>query len=106
MADAVETIKAWQCIGCGRVEATAPCVGICRDEPVELVNAAAYRVAMARAEALEEVVRRIALTFPKAGESERAWMALQQAARKAMDLAPGPTARGEGALAKSGATGQ
>jgi hypothetical protein len=106
MADAVETIKAWQCIGCGRVEASAPCVGICRDEPVELVNAAAYRAAMARIEALEEVARRIALTFPKAGESERAWLALQQAARRAMDLPPGPPAREEGALAKSGGTGQ
>lgn len=106
MADEVETIKAWQCIGCGRVEAAAPCVGICRDEPVELVNAAAYRAAMARAQALEEVVRRIALTFPKAGESERAWIALQKAARQAMDLATGPPAREGGALAKPGGTGQ
>jgi hypothetical protein len=106
MADAVETIKAWQCIGCGRVEASAPCVGICRDEPVELVNAAAYRAAMARIEALEEVARRIALTFPKAGESERAWFALQQEARKAMGLPPGPTASEEGAMAKRGGTGQ
>ena len=106
MADAVETIKAWQCIGCGRVEASAPCVGICRDEPVELVNADAYRAALARAQVLEEVVRRIALTFPKAGESERAWMSLQQAARKAMALAPGAKAPGEGAMAKSAASGQ
>lgn len=106
MAETVETIKAWQCVGCGRVEASAPCVGICRDEPVELVNAAAYRAAVARAEALEEVARRIALTFPKAGESERAWIALQQAARKAMGLPPGPTAPEEGALAKSRGTGQ
>ena len=26
-----ETIKAWQCIGCGRVEADAQCPGICED---------------------------------------------------------------------------
>lgn len=95
MADEVETIKAWQCIGCGRVEASAPCVGVCRDEPVELVNADAYRAAMALAEqersrgaALEEVVRRIALTFPKDGEWERTWRALQVQARQALACHP------------------
>ena len=48
MADAVETIKAWQCVWCRRVEASAPCVGICRDEPVDLVNADTYRAAVAK----------------------------------------------------------
>ena len=39
-----ETIKAWQCIGCGRVEADAQCLGICEDRPVRLVSAADYEM--------------------------------------------------------------
>ena len=98
-----ETIKAWQCIGCGRLEAAAQCVGVCQDQPVELVALADYEGAVARARALEEVVRRIALTFPKKGEAERTWLALQARARQALAQATG----GEGApgLAKVPAAG-
>ena len=84
MADAVETIKAWQCVGCGKLEAPAQCIGVCRDELVQLVNVNDYRAAVARAEALEAVVRRIALTFPKQGECERTWRALQDHAVQAL----------------------
>ena len=31
--------KAWQCIGCGRIEAPQPCLGICEDRKVEFVYA-------------------------------------------------------------------
>lgn len=86
-----ESFQAWQCIGCGKLEGPAQCIGVCQDRPVELVNAADYRAAMALAEderargaALEEVVRRIALTFPKDGEWERTWRAFQARARQAM----------------------
>jgi len=86
-----ESFQAWQCIGCGKLEGPAQCIGVCQDRPVELVNAADYRAAMALAEderargaALEEVVRRIALTFPKDGEWERTWRALQAQARQAL----------------------
>ena len=34
-----ETIRGWQCIGCGRVEAPQNCIGVCRDRKVELVYA-------------------------------------------------------------------
>lgn len=98
----VETIKAWQCIGCGKVEASAQCIGVCQDRPVELVDAADYRAALARIEALEEVVRRIALTSPKRGECERTWLALQAGARRAMAR---PAQDGE-SLASGGTTGQ
>lgn len=98
----VETIKAWQCIGCGKVEATAQCIGVCQDRPVELVDAKDYRAALARIESLEEVVRRIALTSPKHGESERTWLALQASARRAMAQ---PAPDGE-TLASGGTTGQ
>jgi hypothetical protein len=79
-----ETIKAWQCIGCGRLEASAQCVGVCQDRPVELVTAADHAEVLARMEALEEVVSRIAHTFPKKGEAEATWRALQGSARKAL----------------------
>ncbi len=103
-----DTIKAWQCIGCGRLEGPAQCVGICQDQPVELVTAADYEMALARATALEDVVRRIAHTAPKKGQCERTWLALQEEARKA--LGPAGEAKGagagEGPLAKSPRSGQ
>jgi hypothetical protein len=108
LIDMADTIKAWQCIGCGRLEGPAQCVGICQDQPVELVTAADYLKAVARAEALEEVVRRIAHTAPKKGQCERTWLALQGEARKALGPAgeAGGEGAGEGPLAKSPPSGQ
>ncbi|MBL0140894.1 MAG: hypothetical protein IPP91_02220 [Betaproteobacteria bacterium] len=83
-----ETIQVWQCIGCGRVEGPAQCIGVCEDRIVDMVNAADYKADLAQAEAraaaLEEVVRRIALTFPKNGEWESTWRALQAQAKRAL----------------------
>lgn len=83
-----ETFQAWQCIGCGKIDGPAQCIGVCQDRAVELVNAADFRAAQARAAALEEVVRRIALTFPKDGEWERTWRALQEQAKQALAARP------------------
>jgi hypothetical protein len=69
-----ETIKAWQCIGCGRVEANAQCLGICQDQPVRLISAADY-------EALEAFVRRFASSTPRDGQWQRCYLALQREAR-------------------------
>mgnify|MGYP001425624614 CR=1 FL=1 len=95
-----ETFQAWQCIGCGKIDGPAQCVGVCQDRPVELVNAADFRAAQAaarrerdRAGALEAVVRRIALTYPKPGEVEATWKALQATARRALDRLPGAADR-------------
>ena len=101
MADTVETIKAWQCVGCGKLEAPAQCIGVCRDELVHLVNVADYRAAVARAEALEAVVRRIALTFPKAGEGDRTWRVLQAQAKAALGGLAATSSTVEEPLAKS-----
>ena len=97
-----ETFQAWQCIGCGRIDGPAQCVGVCQDRPVELVDAGDYLAAQAaaarerkRAQALEAVARRIALTFPKPGEAESTWRALQREARRALEGLPGEGA-GEG----------
>ncbi len=32
-------MKAWQCIGCGRLEGAQPCVGVCQDRAVQVVYA-------------------------------------------------------------------
>jgi hypothetical protein len=82
-----EVIKAWQCIGCGRLEGHGQCVGVCQDRPVDLVSAADYAALAARLEALEAIARRIALTHPKKGEAAATWEALQGQARAALGLA-------------------
>lgn len=94
-----ETIKAWQCIGCGRLDAPAPCVGVCRDRPVELVDVAAYASALARVEALERVVRRLTATYPRERHYEEAWRALQSDARKVLAAARDTTPPGNADLA-------
>ena len=85
----VERIKAWQCIGCGRLDGPQPCLGVCQDRKVELVPAAAYDKAVARAmsfharaAAFEALVRRLADTTPREGGWERSYRALQDEARR------------------------
>jgi hypothetical protein len=82
-----ETIKAWECIGCGRIDHPQPCVGICQDRKVELVYAFEHEEALARLGILESLVRRIASITPHSGEWERSYRAMQEQARQAL----GPT---------------
>jgi hypothetical protein len=84
-----ETIKAWRCIGCGRIEAPANCVGICEDRKVELVGAWDYAdVAVAledaneRIAALESVLARLAHVTPREGTWKASYLALQSDARR------------------------
>jgi hypothetical protein len=91
-----ERITAWQCIGCGRIEAPQPCVGVCSDRKVELANAAdlyaalsALARARSQAEQLAAVVRQIAHTTPRAGACARTWRALQERARAALAAVEG-----------------
>ena len=79
--DEVERIKVWRCVGCGRIDHPQPCVGICRDTKAELVDAADYDALQSRIAALEALLRRIAFTTPRAGESEGAWRVFQRDAR-------------------------
>jgi len=83
-----DTLKAWECIGCGRLESSQPCVGVCRDRPVELVYAHEYarvleelRLARERSTALEAVVRHLAWTSPRPGRCEETLAALRVRAR-------------------------
>jgi len=80
--DQVERIPAWQCIGCGRIEAAQPCIGVCRDRKAEFVDAADYDRLAAEAAALRKVAREIAAITPRAGEWERSYKALQARARR------------------------
>lgn len=84
-------IQAWQCIGCGKIEAPQPCIGVCRDRKVLMVGkqdhdrvlaeGAALRAQLARAHAM---LQRFALARPHAGQWERSWLALQDEARAAL----------------------
>jgi hypothetical protein len=90
--DEFESIAAWQCIGCGRIEAPQNCIGICQDRRVEFVYATEH--ATARRElgavtreraALHALVRRLAFTHPRDGEWERSYRGLQAQARALLD---------------------
>ena len=72
--DMVEHVKAWQCIGCGKIDAPQTCVGICQDRRVEFVYAFEYDQVLAglkqereRARLLETLVRQLARTTPSEG---------------------------------------
>jgi hypothetical protein len=95
-------VKAWQCIGCGKIEAPQTCVGICQDRKVEFVYASDYKevlaelaVARHKAEILETVARRLACTKPHDNAWEHSYRAMQEQARVALAAATGsPTPGG------------
>jgi hypothetical protein len=92
-----EYVNAWQCIGCGKIEAPQPCIGVCQDRKVRFVYAEEYEEALAearqavrRAEALQALVCQLALATPRKGAWEQCYLALQSRARRAMaDIATG-----------------
>lgn len=84
-----EYVKAWQCIGCGKIDAPQTCVGVCQDHKVELVYAFEHgkalsqlRLASRHSNTLGAFVRRLAWTNPHDGEWERSYRTLQRDARK------------------------
>ena len=84
----IDVIEGWRCIGCGRVEASRPCIGVCQDRRARLVElgdfvAAVERVenSEARASKLESFVRLIATTRAKPGGAEATLAALQTRAQ-------------------------
>ena len=60
-----ERIQGWRCIGCGKLDAPRPCVGICEDRRVELVDAADYDALQARVRDLEAALALIARVTPR-----------------------------------------
>ena len=66
-----DDVKAWQCIGCGRIEAPQTCIGVCQDRKVEFVYASEHKEVLAqldlarrRASTWEALARRLAGTNP------------------------------------------
>ena len=88
-----EIVKAWQCIGCGRIEAPQTCVGVCQYEKIEMVYSGEHEEALAAARAraarFEALARRLARITPRAGEWERSYRALQEEARALVAEADG-----------------
>lgn len=78
----IETIEGWRCIGCGKVDAPRPCIGVCTDKRVELVLAEDYAALALRVEQLEEALALIARTTPKPARLADSWAALQARARR------------------------
>ncbi len=84
-----EYMKAWECIGCGRLEAPQTCLGVCQDRPVNLVYASDYEQALAEAarlgerlERMEAFARKVAATSPRSGQWEASYLAMQKQARE------------------------
>ena len=80
-----ERIHGWRCIGCGKVDAPRPCVGICQDRKVELVDAADYDALQARVRELEATLALIARVTPREDALMASWVALQARARRLLD---------------------
>jgi len=93
-----ETMKAWQCVGCGRLEGPQNCIGVCRDRKVELVYAseladAEDRVAGLRllAEEQHALLRQLAGTTPRDGQWEKSYRSMQQRAKALLARHPDAT---------------
>lgn len=84
-------VKAWECIGCGKIEAPQTCIGICQDRKVELVHRYEHEETLAQLEAARQQMRalatlaqRLTRTTPHDDEWERSYRALQEQARRTL----------------------
>lgn len=82
-------IQAWQCIGCGKIEAPQPCIGVCRDRKVLFIGkheheAALAEIARLRAQlqAAASRLQRFGLAAPRPGQWETAYAALRDEVRE------------------------
>ncbi|HNR92404.1 MAG TPA: hypothetical protein PKO41_08265 [Dokdonella sp.] len=95
-------LQAWQCIGCGRIEAPQTCIGVCRDRKVFFIGRDEHEAALAeitrlRAEldAVSSSLLRFERAVPRDGQWERAWIALQAEVRELRTHLAAVTAGGE-----------
>lgn len=86
-----EAATAWRCPECGGIDAPQPCLGICLWRPVEWVAAERYeseraRVlrAVATADRLRSLTRRLAHVTPRAGAEEQTRRAFQAEAERTL----------------------
>jgi hypothetical protein len=85
----IDYIQAWQCIGCGKIEAPQPCIGVCRDRKILMVGKGEHEQVLAelanaqqQLKGLQAVLLQLAWSQPRDGQWERCWRALQQRARE------------------------
>ena len=86
-------LQAWQCIGCGRIEAPQTCIGVCRDRKVFLVGKDEHERALAENARLRALLAttaakltRFAHCEPHADGHPQAFAALQEQARELIAL--------------------
>lgn len=89
----VDYIQAWQCIGCGRIEAPQPCLGLCRDRKVFMVGKATHEQALADNARLRSALgmtraklARFALCTPRDGSHAQAFDSLQAQLRELLAM--------------------
>lgn len=89
-------VKAWQCIGCGKIEASQTCIGVGQDRKVEFVHASEHEEVLAqldlvrrRASALGALARRLAGTNPHKDGWEASYRAMQEQARSMLAAGSG-----------------
>ena len=99
-------IQAWQCIGCGRIEAPQTCIGVCRDRKIFMVAKDEHDRVVAelgrvqrQVETAIAMLSRVVHSTPRAEQWERSYRALQQQAREAIGAIEG--ARGDAAASDS-----
>lgn len=68
-----EHVQAWQCIGCGRIEAPQTCIGVCQDRKVGFVYADEHQRLLAYNQRLESLIRRLAWATPRDNGWERSY---------------------------------
>ena len=73
-------MKVWQCIGCGKIDSDATCIGICQDKATYIVSAADYDEVKAELDELRLLLQQMVHTTPRNGEWERAYRAAQRRA--------------------------
>ena len=83
-----DPIPAWQCIGCGRIEAPQTCIGVCQDKKVFLVTMQDHQEALdaiqqliGEIDSMQRVLTRIARSTPREGQWEASYLAVQAEAR-------------------------
>ena len=94
----IEYMQAWQCIGCGKIDAPQGCIGVCQDRKIFLVYASEYEelrkqleVAQRDVASLAAQMRQIVNTTPKHQEWERNYHALQGLARRTLEQLASPS---------------
>jgi len=88
----LKKIQAWECIGCGKIEAPQPCIGVCEDQPVELVRVDQIEALAAERDrvvednsAMRDVLLSLAGTTPRNGQWEAGYRALQERAAELLE---------------------